>query len=239
MESCPTEKATFQIILNEENDAIENHIFRKPACDLNSNKATLGIQNSDGFKGFAVPGYNATSWTADTMAWKYIPAPSPSVDSFEIVRIPYRMQPISPGDKISYRWYAGNEFISDQQSITVAPNQTTQYRAVCILCSGEEFSDDITVYIVPYIPNAFTPNGDGINDTFKILGLPPEKLTKFNIQIFNRWGEVIFTSNDIREAWDGTKNGLICPEGDYVWVIFYEDESKIRTTNKGTITLLR
>ncbi|MCX6267999.1 MAG: gliding motility-associated C-terminal domain-containing protein [Bacteroidetes bacterium] len=235
--NCASSTVTFQIVLNEDNNSVENHIFHKPACpDHYGNKATLGLQNIDGYIGFSVPGYNATSWTADTMAWMYTPT---SVDSFQVATVPYHFQPITPGNKISYRWYQGSEFLSDQQSFVVTPSQTTTYRAYCTLCSGEEFTDEITVYVVPYIPNAFTPNGDGLNDYFLILGLPPENITLYNIQIFNRWGQMVFSSDNILLSWDGTLKGEICPEGDYVWVIFYEDNKKTKTSNKGTVTLLR
>ncbi len=234
---CASSTVTFQIILNEEGNTIENHIYRKPACtDWLGNKGTLGLQNIDGFKGFPVPGHNATSWTADTLAWKYTPT---SVDSFQVAPIPYHMQPITPGNKISYRWYEGTMFLSDQQTLVVTPLQTTTYRAFCTVCSGEEFTDELTVYVIPYIPNAFTPNGDGLNDIFRIVGLPPENLTLFNMQIFNRWGQVVFSSNNILEGWDGTLNGQICPDDDYVWVIFYEYDKKTKTSNKGSVTLVR
>ncbi|MCX6280101.1 MAG: gliding motility-associated C-terminal domain-containing protein [Bacteroidetes bacterium] len=234
---CTDLTVTFQIVLNEADSTIENHIFRKPACPDNySNKATLGLQDGTGYVGFAVPGYNATSWSSDTMAWKYVPT---SVDSFQIVRIPYKFQPITPGDKISFRWYAGAEYLSDQQSITVAPEETTIYTVYCTLCSGMEFKAEVIVFVVPYIPNSFTPNGDGVNDNFKIIGLPFENITLFNLQIFNRWGQSVFYTNDIRDSWDGKQNGEYCPEGYYVWVIYYEDNKKTKTSNKGTLMLLR
>jgi gliding motility-associated-like protein len=234
---CTSSKVTFQIILNEQGYTVENHIFHKPACPDNyGNKATLGLQNIDGFTGFSVPGHNASSWTADTVAWRYTPT---SVDSFQVAKIPYHMEPITPGDKISYRWYEGSTFLSDQQSIVVSPLETTTYRAVCTLCSGEEFTDDKTVFVIPFIPNAFTPNGDGLNDFFRIVGLPPDHITRFNLQIFNRWGQIVFESDNILNSWNGSMKGEVCPEGDYVWVIFYEDDKKTRTSNKGIITLVR
>ena len=56
--------------------------------------------------------------------------------------------------------------------------------------------------------------------------------------IYNRWGQLIFETNDINEGWDGTKNGNPCNIGVYVWAIYYEGgEGEI--TNKGTVTLVR
>lgn len=227
---------TFQIILNEGDNTIENHIMKKPSIDWLDNKATLGVQNITGYVGMAVPGRNATSWRSEREAWKYTPS---SADSFQIAPIPYHLEPITPGSKISYRWYQGSDLISEQQSIVVSPNETSTYQAFCSVCSGEEFTDTVTVHVVPYIPNAFTPNGDGLNDVFRITGLPVENITRFNFEIFNRWGEMVFSTNDIMEGWDGRRKGEYCPSDVYTWVIFWEDSKKTRVTNKGMITLVR
>lgn len=76
------------------------------------------------------------------------------------------------------------------------------------------------VEIIPaallYIPNAFTPNDDGLNDTFGAIG---EGITEYNIQIYNRWGELIFESNDIKTQWDGNYHNEIVPMGVYVYKI--------------------
>ncbi len=237
MYNCLDLMVTFQIVLKE-GDTIETHIFNKPICLNWDNKCTIGIQNSDGTRFDTLPGKNrnSTSWSASREGWRFVPTSS---DTYNVSQITYNLEPITPGDKISYRWYEGSEFLTDQQTVVVSPSLTTTYKAFCTLCSGEEFTDEITVYVVPYIPNAFTPNGDGLNDRFFILGLPPENITKFNIRIFNRWGQVVYSSMDILEGWDGKMNGEICPEGNYVWVIYYEDDKKTTTSNKGTVMLLR
>ncbi len=227
---------TFQIILNEKGHTIENHIMKKPAIDWLDNKATLGLQNITGYIGMAVPGRNATSWRAENEGWRYTPT---SADSFQVASIPYHLEPITPGTKIAYSWYRGSEFLSDQQSIVVSPLETATYRAFCTVCSGAEFTDSVKVYVVPYIPNAFTPNGDGLNDVFRILGLPAENITRYNFQVFDRWGEVVFSTSDIMEGWDGRSKGEYCPPDVYPWVVFWEDNNKTRVTSKGTIILVR
>ena len=238
MFSCEdSSNVTFQIILNESLNTIENHIFQKPSCpDHLGNKATLGVQNKDGFIGYAVPGRNATSWTAFEESWLYTPH---ATDSFRIASIPYALEPIIPGEKIEFRWYEGSNLIANTQSITVTPSQTTLYRVFVSLCDGVEYEDSVLVVVIPFIPSAFTPNGDGLNDRFKIIGIPYESITKFNLHIYDRWGQMIFKSDDIREGWDGTLNGQLCQEGVYVWSIYYEDNKKKPVTNKGIITLLR
>ena len=236
MYNCESELVTFQIVLYEGSNVIENHIYNKPFCDWNGNLATLGVQNSTGFIGYAVPGRNATSWTASQEAWRYTPT---SVDSFQIASVPYHLKAILPGEKVSYRWYDGSEQIGWTQSITVAPKQTTLYKAWITLCDGQEFMDSVLVVVIPYIPNAFTPNSDGHNDKFRILGLPVENITKFNMEIFDRWGQAVFSTSDILDAWDGKFKGNVCPAGEYVWIIYYEDNKKTRFSNKGLIMLVR
>ncbi|MCX6306122.1 MAG: gliding motility-associated C-terminal domain-containing protein [Bacteroidetes bacterium] len=228
---------SFQIVLIE-GDTIETHVFNKPVCTEWDNKCTMGIQNETGFACDTLPykNRNSTSFSVSKEGWRFVPT---SLDTYAVTQIPYLMEPITPGEKISYRWNQGDEFLSDQQSLVVAPLHTTTYRVTCTLCSGEQFTDEMTVYVVPFIPNAFTPNDDGLNDKFLILGLPPENITQFNLQIFNRWGQAVFSTKDILEGWDGKMKGDVCPEGDYVWVIFYEDDKKTKTSNKGIVTLVR
>ncbi|GAB4147874.1 MAG: hypothetical protein Fur0041_21690 [Bacteroidia bacterium] len=74
-----------------------------------------------------------------------------------------------------------------------------------------------------YVPNAFTPNGKGVieNEKFKVYG---DGITTFNIQIFNRWGELLYESDDIYAGWDGTTGGKKAPEGVYVYRIIYRTE---------------
>jgi gliding motility-associated-like protein len=234
---CGDSVATFQIILHEGVNTVENQILAKHACpSWYVNRATLGVQNGDGSIGFAVPGRNNTSWTASQEGWLYTPI---SVDSFAVTPVPFHLQPLVPANKVVYRWYAGSEQISTDQTITVAPEETTWYYVYFDLCSGLVLKDSVLVFVTTPVPNAFTPNGDGKNDVFKIYGTPPENITKYNFQIYNRWGQRIFSTTDITEGWDGREDGNYCPAGVYVWEIFYEDDKKTRITNKGTVMLIR
>jgi gliding motility-associated-like protein len=237
MYSCTDSIATFQIILHEGNNSIENQILTKQTC-LNwyDNRATMGVENGDGFIGFAVPGRNNTSFSAKKEGWLYTVI---SVDSFAITSIPFYLQPIVPGNKIVYNWYQGSEQFSSDQSVTVTPKETTWYYVHLDLCTGITLKDSVLVVVRNPIPNAFTPNGDGINDVFRIYGTDVDYITKYNFQIFDRWGQMIFSTNDITQGWDGRMNGQYCPAGIYVWEIFYEDSKKTKVTNRGTVMLIR
>jgi gliding motility-associated-like protein len=236
-DECRDSVATFQIILHEGSNTIEDQILSKKSCPgwLN-NTATMGVENGDGSVGFAVPGRNNTSFTASKEGWLYTPV---SVDSFAISSIPFHLEPMVPGDKIVYNWYAGSQYVSSGPSIVVTPKETTWYTVYLDLCTGLTLKDSVLVFVSSPIPNAFTPNGDGLNDKFKILGTPPENITEYNFRIFNRWGQMIFETNNIDDAWDGMYKGQYCPAGVYVWEIFYRDNNKQKITNKGTVMLLR
>ena len=84
------------------------------------------------------------------------------------------------------------------------------------------------------IPPYFTPNGDGISDVWKVYGL--EKTENSKVEIFDRWGKLLFEFNPNSSGWDGTYNGELCPSSDYWYVIDCEEIDKEYT---GHFTLLR
>lgn len=95
--------------------------------------------------------------------------------------------------------------------------------------------------VVLYVPNAFTPNGDGLNDEFQIF-LPPTGVdySTFNLTIFDRWGEVIYKSNDVFKFWNGAKNnsGEVVKQDTYVYKITFKDDKKKSYDKVGYVVLL-
>ncbi|MNK18896.1 hypothetical protein D3C87_371120 [compost metagenome] len=87
-----------------------------------------------------------------------------------------------------------------------------------------------------YLPNSFTPNGDSHNDRFEFKG---ENIVLRDVQIFNRWGEVVFSENGTFTGWDGTYRGEICPDGIYAVQLFYEDCFGMPTEFNGHVNLLK
>lgn len=87
-----------------------------------------------------------------------------------------------------------------------------------------------------YIPNAFSPNGDGINDEFLVFGY---NISEYYIEIFDRWGEFIFNSKDISIGWKGTYKNKICQDGMYIYKVSYKGLDGIKTTKTGHVTLNR
>lgn len=91
---------------------------------------------------------------------------------------------------------------------------------------------------ISYVPNTFTPNGDGCNDTFLVIGADREN---FDLTIFNRWGQLIFQSNDPLIGWDGQYSGERSPDGTYLYILNSKSECDDTRTDvrRGHITLLR
>lgn len=87
-----------------------------------------------------------------------------------------------------------------------------------------------------FAPSAFTPNGDGLNDSFLLFGV---YLAEFHVDIYDRWGELIFSSNDIYEGWPGTYKGADCPEGVFVYKAWGTGFDGTRVSKIGTVTLIR
>lgn len=87
-----------------------------------------------------------------------------------------------------------------------------------------------------YVPTAFTPNGDGLNDVFKASY--GENITKFKMTVYNRWGEKVFESNDMNKGWNGIYKGKML-SGVFVWMIQYDIIDSKNQLIKGTVSLIR
>jgi gliding motility-associated-like protein len=89
-----------------------------------------------------------------------------------------------------------------------------------------------------YIPNAFTPNGDGTNDIFLPFGVG-YSFKDYEMDIFDRWGKKIFTSKDLNTGWDGkSSKGNVFEQGIYTYLIYIKQENGIKRTFKGVVTLI-
>ena len=91
-----------------------------------------------------------------------------------------------------------------------------------------------------YIPNTFTPNGDEHNNTWLPIFTSGFDPYDFNLNIYNRWGELIFKSYNSKVPWDGTYNNTLCQNGTYTWVIVYGDkDNDKKTLIKGNVNLIK
>lgn len=101
------------------------------------------------------------------------------------------------------------------------------------------FSISNEIEIIPamtlYVPNTFTPNGDGLNDTFGVAG---EAIKDFNMQIFNRWGQLIFETSNANERWDGTYLGVKVPMGTYVYKVTASSPAGLKQNKEGNLNVI-
>ncbi|MDP2189340.1 MAG: gliding motility-associated C-terminal domain-containing protein [Sphingobacteriaceae bacterium] len=88
-----------------------------------------------------------------------------------------------------------------------------------------------------YLPTAFSPNGDGLND--ELIVKTRCELSSYQMEVYDRWGRQIFTSTNLNRGWDGTFQGQDVPNGSYPFIIRYTPEGRNPRVEKGVVTLLR
>ena len=145
-----------------------------------------------------------------------------------------------------WSWYFGDGDSSHVQSPSHIYNEYGTYYPFLKVTSVQGCSDTISKKIVIlkdatfYAPSGFTPNNDGYNDVFQVYGLGLEK-GKFELMIFNRWGEMVFYSQDYNYGWNGNMKGggETCPDGVYVWKLNYTDGLGRSQKANGHLTLIR
>ncbi len=100
----------------------------------------------------------------------------------------------------------------------------------------DEMCVEITNNSGVFIPNTFTPNGDGLNDVFLVFGY---SITDVTMEIFDRWGEKLFSSNDQKTGWNGTHKGLTCKNDVYVYKISYKGLDGKKQLKTGHVTIAK
>lgn len=151
-----------------------------------------------------------------------------------------------PGTTPTWSWNFGDGQTSTNQNPTHTYTQGGNYIINLITtipnsvgCADTLSAQTIRVEANPevYIPNTFTPNGDGFNDVFKVRG---PQFAIFYFAVYNRWGQLIFETNDITQGWDGTYKGKLADPGvfGYYAKMKCKDDSE-EIFKKGNVTLIR
>ncbi|MFM2364251.1 MAG: hypothetical protein RLZZ316_3153 [Bacteroidota bacterium] len=142
------------------------------------------------------------------------------------------------GNTISYLWtpasYLDNALIATPK--VTAPDDIT-YRLTVTSADGCVDTDDVFVKVLkaPVVPNAFSPNGDGINDTWNIEFL--DSYPGSTVEVYNRYGQIVFSSVGYQNpGWNGRLNGQPLPVGTYYWII---NPKNGRKQMNGSVTILR
>ena len=145
----------------------------------------------------------------------------------------------------TYTWlYQNDSILGTQNPIKIRPKKSSYY-TLKISQDACTISDTIHINVIEdwvcdfpfiFVPNAFSPNNDGENDTLFVRGRPAYQI---EFRVFNRWGENVFYSNDLKKGWDGTYKGEKLPPDvyDYYLIVQCIDETKKQI--QGNVTLLK
>jgi gliding motility-associated-like protein len=142
---------------------------------------------------------------------------------------------LDAGNNNKFQWQDGSTdrtyTITAPGSYAVTVTNSIGCKASDTLLVVENCIDELLV------PTAFSPNGDGINDLFGAIAVGP--ISQYHLRIYNRWGEEVFSSDLLKDRWDGTYKLRDQPMGVYVYAIAYVNKKGHSKTKSGNLTLLR
>jgi gliding motility-associated-like protein len=152
---------------------------------------------------------------------------------------------------IQYEWYFGDAGYQTPQSYLENTGHTYQdagFYMVTLVASSEDGCSDtvrkeitVTDELILYVPNSFTPDGDELNDIFiPVIKGGYDRKSGYLLNIYNRWGEIIFTTDQVGIGWDGTFEGKEAPIGTYTWLIQIKDSFSTKVNiHNGHVNLIR
>lgn len=124
--------------------------------------------------------------------------------------------------------------------VIATPLLTTTYYPSLIGANGCIGRDTVHVFVnfreVVEVPSAFSPNGDGVNDFVRVLGIG---ITAIDLKIYNRYGQLVFATTDMEEGWDGTMNGEELNQGVFVYTLEFDLIDGSSGKKSGNITLVK
>lgn len=149
---------------------------------------------------------------------------------------------LSSPDAITWNWSFGSMGISSEQNPLLFYNDTLTQKTILAVTNNFGCTDTIikTIFILPdliyYVPTAFSPNEDNINETFKPAGLAFALEYKFIV--FNRWGEILYETGIPKDGWDGKYKGKLVEQGLYFYRIQFVGANEIRNEEKGNVLVI-
>lgn len=155
--------------------------------------------------------------------------------------LPVRLNGTTTGTE--YYWYPGTNVVSPFNLNTSAyPEKSQWYYLYALNPAGCVSVDSMFVTVVPFtqllLPTGFSPNGDGVNDVFRVARYLNIKELKW-FRVFNRWGQMIFETNNIETGWDGKFNDELQPLSTYVWTIRGITKDGEEINESGNVTLVK
>jgi gliding motility-associated-like protein len=145
----------------------------------------------------------------------------------------------------TYTWSPAQYVANNGSANTmVNPPETTTFYLTVEDAYGCTTTDTVTIWVVDviceepyvYVPNAFSPNGDNINDYFNVS---TQQANQIYLVVFDRWGEKVFETYDLQTGWDGTFRGKLCDPGVFVYYCEVICYNNAMYSKKGNVTLIR
>lgn len=152
---------------------------------------------------------------------------------------------VSKGEQLqTWNWYftKNDSYVGQGRSTSYVFEEAGSYQVAMVVTNRWGCSDTAVKSLLVlndvklFVPDAFSPNGDGLNDVFQPKG---RGVQKYNLTIYNRWGTLVFTSTDFLKGWDGQVNGSPASDDVYVWRIIYTDINFRISELSGQVTLVR
>ena len=166
------------------------------------------------------------------------PLPNVLADPDQIIEWGHTAQLGAVGDGLLV-WETVETLSCDTCDSPIAkPDSSTTYTVTVTDVNGCKNTDVVTILLDGslYVPNTFTPNGDGVNDVFRAWG---KEIKTYKLYVFNRWGEQIFSTESLSGFWDGTYKGVDSPIDTYVWKIHVSEITGNPRILYGHVNLVR
>ena len=187
---------------------------------------------------YFVQAVSASGCASTTRTTATVTVVTPEADAGEDVTIIQgRTTELRASGGETYLWEPADGLSNPNVRNPVAsPDKTTTYTVTVTTAEGCVDTDEVTVEVIPAItvPNAFTPNRDGVNEVWEIENI--QNYPNARVEIFNRWGNLIFTSNGYGTPWDGTYKGEDLPVATYYYMIYLDRSEK---PISGHVTIIR
>lgn len=210
-----------------------------PPGSLSSSNSSNPVASPASNTVYTVSVANGPCITHGTFTVLVHPLPNLAVASGSVLILPGESVELHATSDTTCYWYPGHDLSCTTCFSPIAsPEENTIYYVSAVNQFGCVNTSSVIVNIMPtfYVPNTFTPTGDGLNDVFRPVFTG---YTDLDVYIFNRWGEQIYHYNTLDGGWDGTYKGAKAELGVYVYKIYAKDYLNKEIERVGSITLLR
>jgi hypothetical protein len=198
---------------------------------------SIYTHNSGTYKVKMINQWGCIDSTSKKVSFYTTPVANAGRDTTILVGNPVTLNGANSINGYYYEWGVG----SNNDTVTIYPTSDITIKLIVTNIHGCKDYDSVTIHVLqcrpPMLPNAFSPNGDGLDDLFRIMN--PEDFTSIkSFMIFNRWGIMIYNTNDKSKGWDGKFQGIDQEIGSYVYMITTNCNSG-QFQRKGTVVLIR